>query len=215
MKIGDKLTLPEQGWTRIDDRDAVLTLFGAFTKGTHDFYYNKTYVDFSKNNSGFKFNTKNIKKIRIIGNTYQGSLAATFKIYVNGVSLGEFTSALGTQNQMINLAEFSLDREINSIVIERGISGTYFTLDAIDFLAFEGLDAEIAIFEEIKITPKYLFSKSNTAYTIENNTLKPLGTITTANASTLFKSGVEAITKEHCILVGQQLGKAKILRMTV
>ena len=61
----------------------------------------------------------------------------------------------------------------------------------------------------------YLFSKSNTAYTIENGTLKSLGTITTANASTLFKSGVEAITKEHCILVGQQVGKAKIMRMFV
>lgn len=61
----------------------------------------------------------------------------------------------------------------------------------------------------------YLFSKSNTAYTVENGTLKSLGTITTANASTLFKSGVEAITKEHCVLVGQQLGKAKIMRMLV
>lgn len=62
---------------------------------------------------------------------------------------------------------------------------------------------------------KYLFSKSNIAYTIENGTLKSLGTITTANASTLFESGVEAITKEHCVLVGQQLGKAKIMRMSV
>lgn len=62
---------------------------------------------------------------------------------------------------------------------------------------------------------KYLFSQNNTAYTIENNTLKSLGTITTANASTLFKSGVEAITKEHCVLAGQQLGKAKIMRMSV
>ena len=65
------------------------------------------------------------------------------------------------------------------------------------------------------LTTKYLFSQNNTAYTIENGALKSLGTITTANASTLFKSGVEAITKEHCILVGQQLGKAKIMRMLV
>lgn len=61
----------------------------------------------------------------------------------------------------------------------------------------------------------YLFSQNNTAYTVENGTLKSLGTITTANASTLFTSGVEAITKEHCVLVGQQLGKAKIMRMLV
>ena len=61
----------------------------------------------------------------------------------------------------------------------------------------------------------YLFTTQNNAYTIENGTLKSLGTITTANASTLFKSGVETITKEHCTLVGQQLGKAKIMRMLV
>lgn len=61
----------------------------------------------------------------------------------------------------------------------------------------------------------YLFSQNNTAYTIENGTLKSLGTITTANASTLFASGVEAITKEHCVLVGQQLGKAKIIKMEI
>lgn len=66
-----------------------------------------------------------------------------------------------------------------------------------------------------KLENRYLFSKSNTAYTIENGTLKSLGTITTTNASTLFKSGVEAIMKEHCLLVGQQLGKAKIMRMLV
>lgn len=72
-----------------------------------------------------------------------------------------------------------------------------------------------SVFRLGELIKKYLFSKSNTAYTIENGTLKSLGTITTANASTLFKNGVEAITKEHCALVGQQLGKAKVMRMLV
>lgn len=62
---------------------------------------------------------------------------------------------------------------------------------------------------------RYLISKNNIAYTIENSTLKSLGAITTTNAATLFTSGLETITKEDCILVGQQLGKSKIIKMDV
>lgn len=71
---------------------------------------------------------------------------------------------------------------------------------------------------EIQLAAKvlmYLFALQNNAYTIANGIMQDLGTITTTNTKNLFKSGLETITKEDCILVGQQLGKAKIIKMSV
>lgn len=76
-------------------------------------------------------------------------------------------------------------------------------------------DGAYVIIEFKTAETRYLFALKNNAYTIASGVLKELGTITTTNASTLFRSGVEAITKEHCVLAGQQLGKAKIMRMLV
>lgn len=98
-----------------------------------------------------------------------------------------------------------------------GLSGVRPALNlSSDILVSDTVDSDGAyILFGVTLQLRYLFSQNNTAYTIENGTLKSLGTITTANASTLFASGVEAVTKEHCVLVGQQLGKAKIMRMSV
>lgn len=82
-------------------------------------------------------------------------------------------------------------------------------------LVSDSVDSDGAYILFGNLQPRYLFAVENNAYTITNGILQNLGTITTANASTLFASGIEAITKEHCVLVGQQLGKAKVMRMLV
>jgi hypothetical protein len=127
VKVGDSLTVPENGWQRIDDTDSSITYEGTWDVGS-DSKYAEHYSNVL--NDKIKFNFIG-SKIRIINAVYNNR-SQNIVIYIDGINCGKVMAYDTTFKYFINTFEkLDLDYCEHCVEIVNKDTG-YQVLDAID-----------------------------------------------------------------------------------
>ncbi|USL16433.1 hypothetical protein [Bacillus thuringiensis] len=137
-KVGDKLNLPEPGWTRFDDSHELISYEtsdgGTWAKSAGDTYYNKlvTYKTGSQNQK-VKFKFKGTK-IRLLGTRFNLNRIEQSTVLIDGVEASTKYNQQGTTNQYITLLFESPFLTDGEHLVEIVTSKDAFDIDAIDIL---------------------------------------------------------------------------------
>ncbi|MDA1763503.1 hypothetical protein PDK32_25040 [Bacillus cereus] len=137
IMVGDTLTSPEPGWTRVDDRDSNITYFGStWTQRELNGYYKATYTNRSSNaldEGSVQFNFKGTG-IRIIGPNYQ-SARPDMNVQIDGVSYGSYRiwneKVNGSKQQLVLHEVLGLEDKVHEFKLT---GTTHMVVDAFDIL---------------------------------------------------------------------------------
>ncbi len=127
--VGDKLTAPEEGWVRYDDKDPLITYTGAWSTDTNAVYYKGSQKYTQTGSYSFKFTGNSF---RLLGSTNKTIDSSNIQITINGVSETFSGVKEVNNNQVIVFEKVNLPFGEYNVVVKNLVASKNITLDAID-----------------------------------------------------------------------------------